>query len=130
MATDISEESLLSDCLDNFVLDNYETSLTQINSIISKFASSAQKNNYLLYRAICLYKLGKFEDALKDLDDVEKDSNFKKEYNYYLVRGKVLYYLSKFEDIKNALNEGLELNKDNANLFNPWLKKVEDELKQ
>ena len=130
MATDISEESLLSDCLDNYVLDNYEASLTQIDSIINKFASSAQKNDYLLYKAVCQYKLGKFEDALKDLDEIEKDSNYKKDYNYYLTRGKVLYFLCKFDDSKKALNTGLESNKDNANLFNPWIKKVEDELKE
>ena len=79
---------------------------------------------------MCKYKLGKFEDALKDLDEIEKDSSYKKEYNYYLTRGKVLYYLCKFDDSKKALSTGLESNKDNANLFNPWIKKVEDELKE
>ena len=129
MATDISEESLLSNCLDNYVLDNYEASLAEIDSIINKFASSAQKNDYLLYRAVCKYKLGRFEDALKDLDEIEKDSSYKKEYNYYLTRGKILYYLCKFDESKKALNTGLESNKDN-DLFNPWIKKVEDELKE
>ena len=130
MATDISEESLLSNCLDNYVLDNYEASLAEIDSIINKFASSAQKNDYLLYRAVCKYKLGRFEDALKDLDEIEKDSSYKKEYNYYLTRGKILYYLCKFDESKKALNTGLESNKDNENLFNHWIKKVEDELKE
>ena len=129
MATDISEESLLSNCLDNYVLDNYEASLAEIDSIINKFASSAQKNDYLLYRAVCKYKLGRFEDALKDLDEIEKDSSYKKEYNYYLTRGKILYYLCKFDESKKALNTGLESNKDNDS-FNPWIKKVEDELKE
>ena len=131
MATDISEESLFSNSLDNFVLDNYETALTQIDSMINKFSSSPQKNEYLLYRAVCKYKLGKYEEALKDLDEIEKDSNNKKEYTYYLTRGKVLYYLCKFEDSKKVLNTGLELVKDtdNANGFNTWIKKVEDELK-
>ena len=131
MASDISEESLLSNFLDNFVSDNYETALTQIDSMINKFSSSAQKNEYLVYRAVCKYKLGKFEDALKDLDEVEKDANYKKEYTYYLTRGKILYYLCKFEDSKKVLNTGHELvkHKDNANLFNTWIKKVEDELK-
>ena len=132
MATDISEESLLfSNSLDNFVLDNYETALNQIDSMINKFSSSPQKNEYLLYRAVCKYKLGKYEEALKDLDEIEKDSNNKKEYTYYLTRGKILYYLCKFEDSKKALNTGLELVKgtDNANAFNTWIKKVEDELK-
>ena len=130
MATDISEESLFSNSLDNFVLDNYETALNQIDSMINKFSSSPQKNQYLLYRAVCKYKLGKYEEALKDLDEIEKDSSYKKEYNYYLTRGKILYYLCKFDESKKALNTGLESNKDNANLFNPWIKKVEDELKE
>ena len=129
MESDINEESLLSSSLDNFILDNFENTLTQLNSIINKFGSSPKKSEYLLYRAVCQYKLGKFEDALKDLDEIEKDSNYKKEYTYYLTKGKVLYYLCKFEDSKKELNAGLELNKDNANLFNTWIKKVEDELK-
>ena len=129
MSTDISEENLLSNSLDNFILDNFETTLTQLNSIITKFESSPKKSEYLLYRAVCLYKLGKFEDALKDLDEIDKNSNYKKEYTYYLTRGKVLFYLCKFEDSKKALNAGLELKKDNADIFNTWIKKVEDELK-
>ena len=129
MESDINEESLLSTSLDNFILDNFENTLTQLNSIINKFRSSPKKSEYLLYRAVCQYKLGKFEDALKDLDEIEKDSNYKKEYTYYLTKGKVLYYLCKFEDSKKELNAGLELNKDNSNLFNTWIKKVEDELK-
>ena len=129
METDINEESLLSNALDNFILDNFETTLTQLNSLITKFESSSKKSEYLLYKAICQYKLGKFEDALKDLDEIEKDSNYKKDYNYYLTKGKILFYLCKFEDSKKALNSGLELNKDNEKLFNIWIKKVEDELK-
>ena len=130
MSSDISEESLLSSALDNYIIDNYDSALAQLNSLINKGASSHNKSEHLLYRAICLYKQGKFEDALKDLDEIEKDANFKKEQNYYLVRGKVLYYLCKFEDSKKALNTGLELNKGNINVFNDWIKKVEDELKQ
>ena len=129
METDISEDSLLSTALDNFILDNFETALTQLNSLISKFESSTKKSEYLLYRAICQYKLGKFEDALKDLDEVEKDTNYKKDHNYYLTKGKILFYLCKFEESKKELNAGLELNKDNEKLFNTWIKKVEDELK-
>ena len=129
MSSDISEESLLSTALDNYVLDNYETALNQINSLITKFESSPQKSEYLLYKAVCLLKQGKFEDALKVLDEIEKDTNYKKEYNYYLTKGKVLFYLCKFEESKTAFNTGLELNKENGNLFNDWIKKVEEELK-
>ena len=130
MSSDISEESLLSSALDNYILENYDSALTQLNSLINKGATSQNKSEYLLYRAVCLYKQGKFDDSLKDLDEIEKDANFKKEQNYYLTRGKVLYYLCKFEDSKKALNTGLELNKNSISLFNDWMKKVEDELKQ
>ena len=128
MSADISEESLLSTALDNYILDNYETTLNQLNSLINKGDASPNKSEHLLYRAVCFLKQGKFEDALKDLDEIEKDINYNKEYNYYLTRGKVLYYLCKFEESKKALNTGLELNKDN-NLLKDWVKKVEEELK-
>ena len=129
MATDINEETLLSDALDIFILDNYESALNHIDSIITKFPESTKKNEYILYRAICHSKLGKFEESLKDLDILDKDNNYNKDYSYYLTRGKVLYYLCKFEESKNALNKGLELNKEKENLFKNWIKKVEDELK-
>ena len=63
------------------------------------------------------------------LDSLEKDSNYNKDFYYYLIRGKVLYYLTKFEESKNALNKGLEMNKEKEYLFKDWIKKVEDELK-
>ena len=129
MSSDINEEVLLSDSLDNFILDNYETSLKHIDSLITKFAESSKKNEYILYRAICNLKLGKFEDSLKDLDVIEKDSNYNKDYNYYLTKGKILYFLGKFEESKTALNKGFELNKEKEYLFKSWIKKVEEELK-
>ena len=129
MSSDINEEVLLSDSLDNFILDNYETSLKHIDSLITKFAESSKKNEYILYRAVCNLKLGKFEDSLKDLDVIEKDSNYNKDYNYYLTKGKILYFLGKFEESKTALNKGLELNKEKEYLFKSWIKKVEEELK-
>ena len=129
MSSDINEEVLLSDSLDNFILDNYETSLKHIDSLITKFPESSKKNEYILYRAVCNLKLGKFEDSLKDLDVIEKDSNYNKDYNYYLTKGKVLYFLGKFEESKTALNKGLELNKEKEYLFKSWIKKVEEELK-
>ena len=129
MSSDINEEVLLSDSLDNFIVDNYETSLKHIDSLITKFPESSKKNEYILYRAVCNLKLGKFEDSLKDLDVIEKDSNYNKDYNYYLTKGKVLYFLGKFEESKTALNKGLELNKEKEYLFKSWIKKVEEELK-
>ena len=129
MSSDISEETLLSDSLDSFILDNYESALKHIDSMITKFPESPKKSEYILYRAVSYLKLGKFEDSLKDLDEIEKDNNYNKEYAYYLTRGKVLYYLGKFEESKNALNKGLELNKEKEYLFKDWIKKAEDELK-
>ena len=129
MSTDINEEILISDSLDSFILDNYETSLKHIDSMITKFPESAKKNEYILYRAVCSLKLGKYDDSLKDLDKIEKDNNYNKDYTYYLTKGKVLYFLGKFEESKTALNKGLELNKEKEYLFKNWIKKVEDELK-
>ena len=129
MSSDINEEVLLADSLDNYILDNYENSLKHIDSMITKFPESSKKNEYILYRAVCNLKLGKFEDSLKDLDVIEKDSNYNKDYNYYLTKGKVLYFLGKFEESKTSLNKGLELNKEKEYLFKSWIKKVEEELK-
>ena len=129
MSSDINEEVLLSDSLDNFILENHETSLKQIDSMLTKFPESSKKNEYILYRAVYNLKLGKFEDSLKDLDAIEKDSNYNKDYTYFLTKGKVLYFLGKFEESKTALNKGLELNKEKEYLFKNWIKKVEDELK-
>ena len=129
MSSDINEEILLSDSLDKFILDNYESALKHIDSMITKFPESPKKSEYTLYRAVSYLKLGKFEEALKDLDEIEKDSNYNKDFSYYLIRGKVLYYLGKFEESKNALNKGLDLNKEKEYLFKNLLKKVEDELK-
>ena len=126
--SEINEEALLSDSLDNFIFDNINSALKQIDSIINKYQESPKKNEYILYRAICNLKLGKFEEALKDLDILEKDNNYNKNFYYYLIKGKVLYYLIKFEESKIALNKGLELNKEKEYLFKEWLKKVEDEL--
>ena len=129
MSSDINEEVLLADSLDNYILDNYENSLKHIDSMITKFPESSKKNEYILYRAVCNLKLGKFEDSLKDLDEIEKDSNYNKDYTYFLTKGKVLYFLGKFEESKTALNKGLELNKEKEYLFKSWIKKVEEELK-
>ena len=49
MSSDINEETLLSDCLDNYIMDNYESALKHIDSMISKFPDSTKKNDYLLY---------------------------------------------------------------------------------
>ena len=129
MSSEISEETLLSDTLDNFILDNYESALKHMDSMISKYPESPKKNEYILYKAVCNLKLGKFEEALNGLDALEKDSNCNKDFYYYLIRGKVLYYLGKFEESKNTLNKGLELNKEKEYLFKEWVQKVENELK-
>ncbi len=129
MSSELSEESLLSDLLDTYIFDNTESALNHIESLISKFPSSPKKNEYILYRAVFNLKLGKFEDSLKDLDTLEKDTNYNKDFEYYLTRGKVLYYLCKFDESKTALNKGIEVNKEKESLFKEWIKKVEDEMK-
>ena len=79
------------------------------------------------------------ESAIEEMEDTIREmsvsirgvenSNYNQEYTYYLTRGKILFYLCKFEESKTAFNTGLELNKENGNLFNDWIKKVEEELK-
>ena len=129
MSSELSEESLLSDLLDTYIFDNTESALNHIESLISKFPSSPKKNEYILYRAVFNLKLGKFEDSLKDLDTLEKDTNYNKDFEYYLTRGKVLYYLCKFDESKTELNKWIEFNKEKESLFKEWIKKVEDEMK-
>ena len=48
MATDINEETLLSESLDNFIFDNYESSLKHMDSIITKFPESSSKAERVL----------------------------------------------------------------------------------
>ena len=45
MSSDINEEILLSDSLDKFILDNYESALKHIDSMITKFPESQKTIN-------------------------------------------------------------------------------------
>ena len=118
----------------SFVFEDFSTSITLIDKALSKNPSSPSKNTYILFRAICKYKLRKFEDSLKDFDLLEKDENYKKDFNYFLSRGKVLFYLSKFVECKMTLNNALHLissaDKESLSLLTPWLNKADVELKE
>ena len=129
MATELSEESLLSGYLDQFIFDNFEGATEQLNSIIKKFENSPNKYEYILYKGVCLYKLGKYEEALKELDNLEKESNYKKDYTFFLTKGKILFYLCKYDESIKALNEGKNIDKEHSNLFDTWIKKAEEEKK-
>ena len=128
------EEALVLEAKKYFLFDDFENAIKKIDLVLSKFGSSPSKNTYIIFKAICKYKLGKYEEALKDLDDLEKDESFKKDFNYYLTRGKVLFYLSKFVDCKMTLNNALHLisstDKESLNLLTPWLNKADVELKE
>ena len=128
------EEALVLEAKKYFLFDDFENAIKKIDLALSKFGSSPSKNTYIIFKAICKYKLGKYEEALKDLDILEKDESFKKDFNYYLTRGKVLFYLSKFVDCKMTLNNALHLisstDKDSLNLLTPWLNKADVELKE
>ena len=128
------EETLVLDAKKCFLFDDFENAIKKIDLALSKFGSSPSKNTYIIFKAICKYKLGKYEEALKDLDILEKDESFKKDFNYFLTRGKVLFYLSKFVDCKMTLNNALHLisstDKDSLNLLTPWLNKADVELKE
>ena len=128
------EETLFLKAKIDFLFDDFENAIKKIDSVLSKFGSSPSKNSYIIFKAICKYKLGKYEEALKDLDVLEKDESFKKDFNYFLTRGKVLFYLSKFVDCKMTLNNALHLisstDKESLNLLTPWLNKADVELKE
>ena len=128
------EELLALNAKKDFIFDDYENAAKKFDSVLSKFPSSPSKYTYILYKAICKYKLGKYEDALKDLDELEKDESFKKDFNYYLTRGKILFYLSKFVECKMTLNNALHLisstDKESLKLLTPWLNKADVELKE
>ena len=128
------EETLALNAKKDFIFDDFENAIKKIDSVLSKFPSSPSKNSYILFKAICKYKQGKYEDALKDMDILEKDESYKKDFNYYLSRGKVLFYLSKFVECKMTLNNALHLissaDKESLILLTPWLNKADVELKE
>ena len=129
-----TEDILIFKAKKSFVFEDFSTSITLIDKALSKNPSSSSKNTYILFRAICKYKLRKFEDSLKDFDLLEKDENYKKDFNYFLSRGKVLFYLSKFVECKMTLNNALHLissaDKESLSLLTPWLNKADVELKE
>ena len=128
------EEFLVLNAKKDFIFDDFENSIKKIDSVLSKFPSSPSKNAYIIFKAICKYKLSKYEDALKDLDILEKDESYKKDFNYYLSRGKILFYLNKFVECKMTLNNALHLissaDKESLSLLTPWLNKADVELKE
>ena len=128
------EETLVLNAKKDFIFDDFENAIKKIDSVLSKFPSSLSNNSYILFKGICKYKQGKYEDALKDMDILEKDESYKKDFNYYLSRGKVLFYLSKFVECKMTLNNALHLissaDKESLTLLTPWLNKADVELKE
>ena len=129
-----TEESLILQAKKCFIFDDFVASIKIIDQVLEKYPSSQGHNTYILFRAICNYKLKKFDLALKDLDILEKDEKYKKDFNYFLTRGKVLFYQSKFVECKMTLNNALHLisstDKENLNLLTPWLNKADVELKE
>lgn len=132
--TNKNEETLVLSAKKDFLFDDFESAQKKFDSAISQFPNSQSKNTYILYLSICKYKLSKYEDALKELDILEKDENYKKDFTYFLTRGKILFYLDKFVDCKMTLNNALHLisstDKESLNLLTPWLNKVDVELKE
>ena len=128
------EEILVLKAKKDFIFDDFENAIKKLDLVISKFESSPFKSTYTLFKGVCKYKLGKYEDALKVLDILEKDESFKKDFNYYLSRGKILFYLNKYVECKMTLNNALHLinstDKENLNLLTPWLNKADVELKE
>ena len=67
------EDLIVLNAKKDFVFDDFESAIKKLDLVLSKFEASPSKNNYILLKAICKYKLGKYEDALKELDVLEKD---------------------------------------------------------
>ena len=84
-----TEESLILQAKKCFIFDDFVASIKIIDQVLEKYPSSQGHNTYILFRAICNYKLKQFDLALKDLDILEKDETYKKDFNYFLTRGKV-----------------------------------------
>ena len=49
MSSEISEEALLSDSLDVFLLDNYESALKHMDSMITKYPENPKKKTSIFY---------------------------------------------------------------------------------
>ena len=128
------EELIILQAKKDYIFDDFENAIKKIDLALSKFPTSPSKNSYKIFKSICQYKLGKYEEALKELDELEKDESFKKDFNYYLTRGKILFYLSKFVECKMTLNNALHLissvDKVSLSLLTPWLNKADLELKE
>ena len=76
-----SEDSLILQAKKHFLFDDFDSSINQIDQILSKYPTSPNHNTHILFRAICNYKLKKFDLSLKDFDVLEKDENYKKDFN-------------------------------------------------
>ena len=129
-----TEESLILQAKKCFIFDDFVASIKIIDQVLEKYPSSQGHNTYILFRAICNYKLKQNDITLKDLNIIKKDESYKKDFNYFLTRGKVLFYQSKFVECKMTLNNALHLisstDKESLNLLTPWLNKADVELKE
>ena len=58
-----TEESLILQAKKCFIFDDFDASIKIIDQVLEKFPSSQGHHTYILFRAICNYKLHKLDLA-------------------------------------------------------------------
>jgi tetratricopeptide (TPR) repeat protein len=110
---------LLSGAL-SFMNENFQASVEAFSRLISL----NQASEGYLCRATAFIRLGKYEEALKDLLDGEKNSNNSYEFSYK--RGIALFYLERFQEahesfVRAALTANTAEERSNLDL---WMSKT------
>ena len=129
-----SEETLYQTALINYICDNFETSIQNFTELIEKNPESKSLPQYILHRALAKNELEKYEEALKDIETLEKNEKYEKGFNFYITKGIINYNLSKFVESKMNLTSALQSISSNdiehRNRLIPWINKVDIELKE
>jgi suppressor of G2 allele of SKP1 len=129
-----TEETLFQKALMDFISDNYEKSIETLNELIEKYSTSKSLSSYILYRAKSKNEGEKYEEALKDIETLEKNSSYEKGFNFYITKGIINYNLSKFVESKMNFTSALQSisanDLEHRNKLIPWMNKVDIELKE
>ena len=129
-----NEETLFQTALMNYISDNYSKSVENFTELISKNPESKSLPSYLLYRTNANIKLGKYEEGIKDIETIEKNTTYEKGFNFYLTKGILNFKLSKYVDSKMSFVSALQsLNvndSEHRKRLIPWMNKIDIELKE
>ena len=129
-----NEETLFQTALMNYISDNYSKSVENLTELISKNPESKLLPSYLLYRTNANIKLGKYEEGVKDIETLEKNSSYEKGFNFYLTKGILNFKLSKYVDSKMSFVSALQSlsvnDSEHRKRLIPWMNKIDIELKE